>query len=52
MWFRVALSSIGDGVIAADGDGRVAFMNPAAQLMTGWNEDALGKNLPEAKRAL
>jgi PAS domain S-box-containing protein len=47
MWFEVALSSIGDAVIVTDGGGRVVFMNPAAQTVTGWNDDALGKELPE-----
>lgn len=38
-WFRVALSSIGDAVIATDADGRVTFLNPVAQSLTGWTED-------------
>ena len=47
MWSRIALSSIGDGVIVTDEQGQVAFMNPAAQIMTGWNEQALGMELPD-----
>lgn len=47
-WFAAALSSIGDAVIATDGDGEVTFMNPAAELLTGWRQyDAMGKALPE-----
>jgi PAS domain S-box-containing protein len=42
-WFEVTLSSIGDGVITTDTQGRVTFMNPIAQSMTGWSlADALG----------
>ncbi|MBL9147414.1 MAG: PAS domain S-box protein [Phycisphaerae bacterium] len=43
---RVTLSSIGDGVITTDRDGRVAFQNPVAQGLTGWTQDeALGQPL-------
>jgi PAS domain S-box-containing protein len=34
-WFRVTLSSIGDGVIATDERGRVSFLNPIAERLTG-----------------
>ncbi|MBN2711019.1 MAG: PAS domain S-box protein [Planctomycetes bacterium] len=40
---RTTLSSIGDGVIATDLEGRVANLNPVAQHLTGWSmEEALG----------
>ncbi len=43
---RVTLESIGEGVIAADADGAVSYLNPAAEALTGWNEaDALGQPL-------
>ncbi len=47
-YFRVTLSSIGDGVIATDGQGRVTFMNPTAEALTGWAaEEASGRAIAE-----
>ncbi len=34
-WLATVLGSIGDGVIAADAGGRITFMNPLAERMTG-----------------
>ncbi len=34
-WFRVTLTSIGDGVIATDEHGVVTFVNPVAEKLTG-----------------
>jgi diguanylate cyclase (GGDEF)-like protein/PAS domain S-box-containing protein len=43
---RVTLQSIGEGVIASDAEGRVTYLNPAAEALTGWNEaEALGQPL-------
>lgn len=40
---EVTLRSIGDGVITCDLEGRVVYLNPVAQGLTGWsNEDARG----------
>jgi PAS domain S-box-containing protein len=47
-WFRVTLSSIGDGVIATDDQGRVSFLNPIAERLTGTSlEQARGKKIAE-----
>src|SRR5262245_29678308 len=45
-WFRVTLGSIGDAVIASDPDGRVTYMNEAAERATGWTtNEAIGQPL-------
>ncbi len=42
-WLRATLVSIGDAVIATDVQGKITFLNPVAQSLTGWNqEDAQG----------
>lgn len=47
-WFEVTLSSIGDAVITTDVNGRVTFMNPVAEQMTGWKlAEAKGRDMPE-----
>jgi len=38
--YAATLSSIGDGVVASDEDGRVKFMNPVAEALTGWEFSA------------
>ena len=43
-WLRVTLTSIGDAVIATDANGRVTFVNPVAESLTGWKaEEASGQ---------
>jgi len=52
-WLRVTLSSIGDGVIATDTDGRITFVNPIAITLTGWqSEEALGQPIKDIFRII
>ncbi len=51
-WLTTILHSIGDGIIATDKEGRIAFMNPLAERLTGWGEeDAMNKPLSDVFRA-
>ncbi|MEO8186462.1 MAG: ATP-binding protein [Burkholderiaceae bacterium] len=52
-WLRVTLSSIGDGVISTDAEGRISFMNRVAESLTGWQEsDALDRPLEDVFRVI
>jgi PAS domain S-box-containing protein len=45
-WFEVTLASIGDAVITTDVHGRVSFLNPIAESLTGWSSaEARGEPL-------
>lgn len=49
----VTLASIGDGVITTDHGGRVTFLNPEAERLTGWRGgEALGRPLAEVFRVI
>jgi len=44
LWLTSVFDSLSDGVIATSEDGSVRFLNPAAQVLTGWMAiDAIGK---------
>lgn len=50
---QVTLSSIGDGVIRTDAEGRIDFLNPAAEQLTGWScREAAGRFVTEVYRVL
>jgi PAS domain S-box-containing protein len=50
-WLRVTLASIGDAVLATDAEGRVTFLNPVAEKLTGWTQaEAVTRPLAEVFR--
>ncbi|HEY8562318.1 MAG TPA: ATP-binding protein [Pyrinomonadaceae bacterium] len=50
---QVTLKSIGDAVIATDREGRVTFINPTAENLTGWKSaEIVGKPLDEVFRVI
>ncbi len=45
---QVTLQSIGDAVITTDADGRVEYLNPVAEELTGWDsQEAQGRPIAE-----
>ncbi|RFU46625.1 PAS domain S-box protein [Paraburkholderia sp. DHOC27] len=51
--YAVTLSSIGDAVIATDRESRINFINPVAEVLTGWPRgEALGRPLVDVFRVI
>ncbi|MEB3279854.1 MAG: EAL domain-containing protein [Lyngbya sp.] len=47
-WLSTILESIADGVIATDKMGKINFMNPVAEQLTGWSSnEAIGKDITD-----
>ncbi|HEY9617990.1 MAG TPA: response regulator, partial [Microcoleaceae cyanobacterium] len=47
-WLATILNSIGDGVIVADTQERVKFLNPVAENLTGWqHQEAIGQRVTD-----
>ena len=45
---QVTLDSIGDAVLSSDLGGRITYLNPVAEQLTGWSrDDAIGRPLAE-----
>ena len=43
---RLTLQSIGDAVVCTDAEGRISYLNPVAERMTGWQAfDAAGRDI-------
>lgn len=52
-WFATTLKSIGDAVITTDLHSVVTFLNPMAEMLTGWkSEEALGKSIDSIFKAI
>ncbi len=53
MWAQDILSCIGDAIISNDISGRITYLNPAAERMTGWSvQEALGRPLAEVMKII
>ncbi len=52
-WLAATLGSVGDGIVACDTNGEIAFLNPVAEQLTGWtSSSAKGKPLMDVLRLL
>ncbi|WP_120195889.1 PAS domain-containing protein [Lacrimispora algidixylanolytica] len=36
---KVTLNSIGDGVVTTNNEGQITYLNQAAQIISGWNQE-------------
>ena len=52
--FQITLNSLGDAVIATDAAGRVRYINPVAQQLTGWDDylQARGRPLTDVAKLI
>ncbi len=50
-WLRVTLTSIGDAVMTTDTAGRITFLNPVAEALTGWRSEKAATTSPAAAAA-
>ncbi|MFI5144242.1 MAG: PAS domain S-box protein [Ignavibacteria bacterium] len=47
-WLATILRSVGDAVVVTDENGRIRFMNPVAENLSGWLfKESLGKNIDD-----
>jgi PAS domain S-box-containing protein len=52
-WLRVTLTSIGDAVIATDAAGRITFVNPVTESLTGWiAKEVIGQSISKVFRII
>jgi diguanylate cyclase (GGDEF)-like protein/PAS domain S-box-containing protein len=53
VWAQHILSCIGDGIISTDISGRITYLNPAAERMTGWSvQGAFGRPMAEVMKII
>ncbi len=52
-WLSTTLLSLADAVLATDAEGRIRYLNPVAERLTGWTqEEAAGKRSCEVYRSI
>lgn len=52
-WINSLMNNIGDAIISTDAQGRIEFVNPLAQALTGYKqEEAFGKPIEEVFRVI
>jgi PAS domain S-box-containing protein len=52
-WLISLVNEVAEGVVEADGHGRITFINPAAEAITRWpREQAVGRKLEEVLRLI
>ena len=52
-WFHNTLLSLGEAIIATDEAGRIIFLNPMAEQLTGWTlQEAVGKEVTTVYQAI